>query len=122
MDIKKEILDKVVNSGFVGSFNIESSIHSDEEFDILSRKFSVEYIDRHKERDFLILANGPSLKDYKSDIDTFIAKYNPVVMGANYLGGLFKPRLNNIILKKSIKLNNLDIITIGSTQLQFLIL
>jgi pSer/pThr/pTyr-binding forkhead associated (FHA) protein len=38
------------------------------------------------------------------------------------VGRFSKPRLNNMILKKSIKLNNLDIITIGSTKLQFLIL
>jgi pSer/pThr/pTyr-binding forkhead associated (FHA) protein len=39
----------------------------------------------------------------------------------NYVGGISKPRLNNRIIKKSIKLKNLDIISIGSTQLQFLI-
>lgn len=51
----------------------------------------VPYIDRHKNRDFLILANGPSLKEYKEKISCFIAKYNPVILGANYLGGLFLP-------------------------------
>jgi hypothetical protein len=40
----------------------------------------------------------------------------------NYVEGFFKPRINNKILKESIKLNNLDIIKIGSTKLQFLIL
>ena len=39
----------------------------------------------------------------------------------NSVGGISKPRLNNRIIKKSIKLKNLDIISIGSTQLQFLI-
>ena len=39
----------------------------------------------------------------------------------NHVGGITKPRLNNRIIKKSIKLKNLDIISIGSTQLQFLI-
>ena len=39
----------------------------------------------------------------------------------NYVGGLSKPRLNNKIFKKSVKLKNLDIISIGSTKLQFLI-
>jgi pSer/pThr/pTyr-binding forkhead associated (FHA) protein len=40
----------------------------------------------------------------------------------NYVGGISKLRVNNKVIKKSVKLNNLDIITIGSTKLQFLIL
>jgi 4-hydroxy 2-oxovalerate aldolase len=49
------------------------------------------YIDRHKGREFLVLANGPTLKAYKSEITEFIRHYNPVVLGANYLGGLLTP-------------------------------
>ena len=37
------------------------------------------------------------------------------------VGGFFRPRLNNVLLEKSIKLNNFDIITIGATKLQFLL-
>ena len=40
----------------------------------------------------------------------------------NYVGGISKPRLNNKILKKAVKLENLDIISLGSAKLQFLIL
>ena len=39
----------------------------------------------------------------------------------NYVEGLSKPRLNNKTIKESIKLKTLDIISIGSTKLQFLI-
>ena len=39
----------------------------------------------------------------------------------NYVGGLSKPRLNNKTIKESIKLEKLDIISIGSTKLQFII-
>jgi pSer/pThr/pTyr-binding forkhead associated (FHA) protein len=39
----------------------------------------------------------------------------------NVVGGLSKPRINNKVLKKSAKLENLDVIKIGSTKLQFLI-
>ncbi len=39
----------------------------------------------------------------------------------SYVGGVSKPRLNNKTIKKSIKLNNFDIISIGSTKLQFFI-
>ena len=49
------------------------------------------YIDRHKQQDFLVLANGPNLRLYKKYIDDFIEKYNPIILGANYLGGLFTP-------------------------------
>ncbi len=97
---KKETLDKVVNSGFVGSVDVECPNHTAEEFVSLSKDFPVEYKDRHKAKDFLILANGPSLKEYKSDIDKFINKYSPIVMGANYLGGLFKPHYHGFSNKK----------------------
>jgi pSer/pThr/pTyr-binding forkhead associated (FHA) protein len=39
----------------------------------------------------------------------------------NYVGGLSKPRLNNKPITESIKLEKLDIISIGSTKLQFLV-
>ena len=37
----------------------------------------------------------------------------------SYVRGFSKPRVNSAPLMKAIKLNNLDIITVGSTQLQF---
>jgi pSer/pThr/pTyr-binding forkhead associated (FHA) protein len=37
------------------------------------------------------------------------------------VGGFFKPKLNDAILEKSIKLKHFDIITIGNTKLQFLL-
>jgi 4-hydroxy 2-oxovalerate aldolase len=52
---------------------------------------TVPYVKRHENRDFLVLANGPSLKQCKEQIDGFIEKYDPIVLGANYLGGLFEP-------------------------------
>ncbi len=39
----------------------------------------------------------------------------------SYVGGFLKPRVNKITLKKPIKLNNFDIIAIGSTRFQFLL-
>ncbi len=39
----------------------------------------------------------------------------------NYVGGLSKPRINNSPIKEPLKLKKLDIISIGSTKLQFLI-
>ena len=52
---------------------------------------NVSYKDRYHSREFLVLANGPTLKDYKIEIDSFIEKFNPVVLGANYLNNLYVP-------------------------------
>ena len=40
----------------------------------------------------------------------------------SYVEGLSRPRVNNKTLKKSIKLENLDVVVIGWTKLQFFIL
>jgi len=49
------------------------------------------YLNKHENETFLVLANGPSLKKYRKKIQDFIKKYNPIILGANYLGGLFVP-------------------------------
>lgn len=51
----------------------------------------VPYIDRHRGRDFLVLANGPSLAANREAIQRFIDKHRPVVLGANFLAGMFTP-------------------------------
>lgn len=69
-------------------------------------------------------------KDPKSDflvkgigIGKTAATINKMTNGwyINYVGGFLKPRVNKITVKKPIKLNNFDIITIGSTRFQFLL-
>jgi len=60
----------------------------------------VVYENRHAGKDFLILCNGPSIQEYAPDISTFIKKYQPIVMGANYIGGLFKPAYHAFSNKK----------------------
>jgi len=55
------------------------------------KKPKVSYLNRYQNHDFLIFANGPSLKKYKIQIQRFIDKYKPVTMGGNYLESLFKP-------------------------------
>ena len=91
---KKSILDSIIQSGFVGIPAVQKDSKSD--FDSipvqdLSEFGQVPYLDRHSGRDFLVLANGPTLKEEKGQIEKFIKKYNPVVIGANYLGELFVP-------------------------------
>lgn len=55
------------------------------------RAVAVPYLDRHRGRTFLVLGNGPTLKTYQDQINKLIVSYKPVVLGANYLGGLFVP-------------------------------
>jgi len=90
----KSILTELINEGIIGMAGKSQIPKSTQK--ISGDKFSgtiekVPYINRHKDRDFLILANGPSLKEYESEINRFIAKYDPILLGANYLGGVFKP-------------------------------
>lgn len=91
----KELLSSVINEGIIGgitnNITAQSSIETEKQPADVKTTSKVPYIDRHKDRDLLILANGPSLKKYKGQIDKFIAKYDPVIIGANYLGDLFKP-------------------------------
>lgn len=61
---------------------------------------SVPYIGRHKRCEFLVLANGPNLLTHKPDIDEFITKYDPVILGANHLGDLFTPHYHAFNNKK----------------------
>ncbi len=87
---KKTILDSIVQSGFVGKSNNETV--TKQKIELCSeKKKDVTYLDRHRDRDFLVLASGPSLKNEKDQVNNFIQKYNPIVIGCNYLGGLYVP-------------------------------
>ena len=98
---KDDLLKDVLSRGFAsGGKNTDGPDHDKKEVASLRKKYPVEYVNRHKGRDFLILASGPSLKDHKREIDKFIKRYDPVVMGANYLGGLFKPDYHAFSNKK----------------------
>jgi 4-hydroxy 2-oxovalerate aldolase len=55
------------------------------------KNIEIKYKDRHKGRDFLVLASGPNLKKYKDKIDEFIKKHDPIILGANFLENLFIP-------------------------------
>lgn len=86
---KKELVDEILKKGLFGKKERPSSSppvnnHS-------QRKVQPAYLNRHPGADFLIVANGPSIKQYQGQINAFISKYKPVVMGGNFLGGLFKP-------------------------------
>ncbi len=91
----KSLLDNIIMEGIIGSnkknFTQIKSRTTNKELSYSYKNNSVPYINRHESRVFLILANGPSLKEYKRKIDIFIEKYDPIILGANYLGGLFNP-------------------------------
>ncbi|OGJ49671.1 hypothetical protein A2335_00765, partial [Candidatus Peregrinibacteria bacterium RIFOXYB2_FULL_32_7] len=49
------------------------------------------YMKAHEGRDFLVLAQGPSLKKNITKIKEFAKEHNLVILGANYLHGLIVP-------------------------------
>ena len=98
----KEVLNDIVKSGMIGGIKKIKKAEKKplEEKQNNGSGLQVPYHDRHKGRDFLILANGPTLQDYKAKIGEFIKKYNPIILGANYLSGLFIPQYHAFNNKK----------------------
>ncbi|MDD5269583.1 MAG: hypothetical protein PHE80_00145 [Candidatus Omnitrophica bacterium] len=86
---KPAILKEIIEDGLIGKMKASPGGKSREG----SRRgrVSVPYAGRHAGKDFLILANGPSLKQNKDKIGAFIKKTGPVILGANNLSGLFTP-------------------------------
>ncbi len=96
---KKELLERVVQSGFVMTDAKSSTLETPAS--LVKRSLTKPtYIDRHKGKDFLIIASGPSIKQYKPEIDQFIKRYDPVTIGVNYLGQLFVPHYHGFSNKK----------------------
>lgn len=97
----KNIMDKIINSGFVSSVEeLEDTQHDEAELQQLLESYPVDCKDRHAGKDFLILANGPTLREYEKEINEFIKRHKPIVMGANYLGGLVHPDYHAFSNKK----------------------
>jgi 4-hydroxy 2-oxovalerate aldolase len=90
----QEVLDKVIAEGMIG--RLETASGKKEEPEVIA----IPYIERHRDKDFLILANGPTLTKYKEKIDRFIVKHDPIILGANNLSGLFKPHYHVFNNKK----------------------
>lgn len=102
----RSLIDTLIEKGIIGSLGervrITGSKLAVEEDIPKSREVErpPSYLKRHPDADFLVLANGPSLKEYRDRIDAFIKKYNPIVLGANYLGGMFIPQYHAFNNKK----------------------
>jgi 4-hydroxy 2-oxovalerate aldolase len=89
----EEMLTDVISQGIIGGLNQVKTLNGNNRNRprTNSEYSSVPYIDRHKGETFLILANGPTLEEYSAQIQQFIDKYHPVVLGANYLGDIVTP-------------------------------
>jgi len=102
----RDLINQIVKSGLIGGARkVRIATQSGGKDEALNTKTSskpleVPYAKRHKNCDFLVLANGPTLKEYKSKIALFIEKYNPVILGANYLSDLFVPHYHAFTNKK----------------------
>ena len=87
-----EMVEKIVAAGLVLDSKTRSVTYATEMPKAPTQALpKPTYVDRHKGREFLVLANGPNLKNSKTEIEEFIQRYDPVILGANYLAGLFVP-------------------------------
>ena len=102
----KSHLDEIINQGIIGGLSKitdkEAWVSSNPKaaYRRLVGDPNVPYINRYDSRDFLIIANGPSIKEYAPKIEELITKYNPVILGGNYLGKLFKPHYHCFVNKR----------------------
>lgn len=87
------LINELVNKGVIGRANEKPFCPPSEclETDACIPAPAAGYKDRHQGREFIVLANGPSLKAYQPKIQKFIDQYRPVVLGANFLNDLFVP-------------------------------
>lgn len=103
-----EILKELIEGGLIGRLKPRGQRQS-----IAGKKnekIPVPYVNRHKGRDFLILANGPTLREYREKINKFIKKIDPVILGANNLSGLFAPHYHAFNNKRRF-MNYIDTVT-----------
>ena len=101
----KNILSKISSSGIIGN---QTKLPSQKKINNkkTNKALKPDYFKRHVDRNFLVLVNGPTLVEYKSQINEFIEKYNPILIGTNSLGGYFVPDYhvfnNETIFEKNI--------------------
>jgi len=98
-----EILQEILDEGIFeyDTYQDESITGKEEKIEIKQNFIGAPtYAERYKDRNFLILANGPSLKQERQYVEAFIEKYNPIILGANFLDGIFKPHYHAFTNKK----------------------
>lgn len=94
----ENVLNEIIKKGIIGGLKVENTVPNHQRTSTAHPK--VLYLNRHKGETFLILGNGPSLKEYRAQIQEFIEKYRPICVGANYLGGMFKPHYHAFYNKR----------------------
>ncbi len=86
----KEILEKAIDKTTILDKTSELP-HDLSKITLTPSLTPPEYLNKHQGKDFLIIANGPSLNEYEEKIRAFIEKTNPVIIGSNFLGKKFTP-------------------------------
>lgn len=76
-----DYLSKSESSSFYVSDLLEQALMPTLTNDSFSSKFDL--VDKYREKDILLVGNGPSTKKYKSDIERYIKKYTPIVFSVN---------------------------------------
>lgn len=94
-----QMLESLVKSGMMG-VKVKPSAEPNDIKGEVARQPRPAYVNRHQGKDFLILANGPSLKTHQRQILEFMERHQPVVLGANNLGGLFTPHYHAFTNKR----------------------
>ncbi|MFA5099326.1 MAG: hypothetical protein WC547_00390 [Candidatus Omnitrophota bacterium] len=101
----KDVLDELIHEGIMRGADgrhagITSGTDKSSRRSFAKAVKRIPYAGRHKGRDVLILANGPSLNEYKDKIGLFIKKSDPIILGANYMGDLFIPHYHSFANKR----------------------
>jgi 4-hydroxy 2-oxovalerate aldolase len=102
----KSHLDELINQGIIGGLSkiTDKESLTSASAEVAYKKVAghphVSYVKRYENRDFLIMANGPSIKEYVAKIEKLITRYDPVILGGNYLGGFFKPHYHCFVNKR----------------------
>lgn len=89
----RSIIENLIGKGIIGNSGRRVGISAERQAteDKSRNNVQVPYTGRHTGKDFLVLANGHSLREYESQIKFFTKKYSPIVLGANYLADMFIP-------------------------------
>lgn len=89
----RSIIENLIGKGIIGNSGRRVGISDERQTteDKSRNNVQVPYAGRHTGKDFLVLANGHSLREYESQIKFFTKKYSPIVLGANYLADMFIP-------------------------------
>lgn len=103
-DLVKDIMEQGVSELMQKHQKKNSAVLGDRSKPVCKIAKNPDYQNAHEGRDFLILGNGPCLKTHHAQIQAFIHKHDPIVMGANHLSGLFEPHYHAFgYLKRFVK-------------------